>query len=297
MSFVRSVRAFLAFPWIETHFCDVTRRVGGAEFPMHRLVVTALLLAAMLPARAEQVLVTFGSEYFSWREYDGGVRWPEEAGLRHFVGLKTDSAPAGNWHYGLHSRIYPRRVAHDGAPLRGAPTGSNDSGWSAELDFTRAFPAALGSDDEPVWGIKLGIGYDSRRRESVAAYSPYRGQAVYGYAEDYQVGYGRLGAVYSGGAGWEVQGGVKLPFYTGDSAGPPRAGYDSDPGLKPKPDYSLYAAVSYRLNGSWDLGGYYDSYRFRQSDSSPVTEDGSLYNIYQPRSQQDSIGFYLNYRF
>ncbi|GAB4288784.1 MAG: hypothetical protein Kow0096_01390 [Thiohalomonadaceae bacterium] len=266
---------------------------------MYRLVVITLLLVAMLPARAAQVLVTFGSEYLAWREYDGdGSRLLEQAGRRHFVGLKADVAPASNWNYGLRSRIYLERVGYDGSTQVGVfHAADNDYfGWSAELDFTRSFPAALASD-EPAWGIKLGIGYDSWRRELLDAYNPYLGQVVYGHAEDYQVGYGRLGAVYSGGAGWVVQGGVKLPFYTAESVGLTRLGYDSDAGLKPKPDYSLYAAVSYRLNGRWDLGGYYDSYRFRQSDSRQASDGGSLYNVYQPKSQQDSIGFYLNYRF
>lgn len=267
---------------------------------MYRLVVTALLFVAMLSARAEQVLVTFGSEYLTWYEYDSdGSRLLEQAGLHHFAGRKADVAPASNWNYGLRSRIYLGRIGYAGAPQkRGVlPTVDSDYfGWSAELDFTRSFPAALVSD-EPAWGIKLGIGYDIWRRELLDAYNPVPGQAVYGYAEDYQVGYGRLGGVYSGGAGWMVQGGVKLPFYTAASVGLTQLGHESDPGLKAKPDYSLYAAVSYRLNGRWNLGGYYDSYRFRQSDGSQAGDGGSLYNLYQPKSQQDSIGFYLNYRF
>lgn len=263
---------------------------------MRRLVATLLLFTVMLPAQAEQVLVTFGSEYFSWREYDGDSKLLEETGLRHFVGLEAESMPGANWIYALRSRLYLGRVDYDGQTQSGVPhvTDTDYLGWTAELDFTRHFPGTLAS--APVWGVKLALGYDNWRRDLADNYNPYIGTTVAGYTEDYRVGYGRLGAVYSGSQGWSLQGGVKLPFFTSERAGLTRLGYDSDPVLKPKPDYSLYASVSYHLNPRWNLGGYYDSYRFRRSDSALVT-GGSLGSVYQPESQQDTIGFYLNYRF
>jgi hypothetical protein len=258
---------------------------------MRRFFSTALLLAALLPAQAEELRVTFGSEYFTWREYDGASKLLEETGLRHFVGLAAESGPQADWAYGLRSRLYLGQVAYDGQTQSGVPhtTRTDYLGWTAELDFTHRFLAA--SAEPYVWGITVSLGYDSWLR------SLHDKGDVYGYDERYDVGYGRLGAVYSGDHGWQLQGGVKLPFYTREEVGLTRLGFDSDPTLKPKPDYSLYAAVSYRLNPRWDMGGYYDSYRFRPSDSALVSGGGSLYSVYQPKSQQDSIGFYLNYRF
>lgn len=258
---------------------------------MYRFLSAVVLCAVLLPAQAEQLVVTFGAEYFSWREYDGDSRLLEETGLRHFVGLDAASVPAANWAYGLRSRLYLGRVAYDGQTQTGDPhtTATDYLGWTAELDFTHRFlssPAAPQS-----WGITFSFGYDSWLRALRDKGS------VYGYEERYDVGYGRLGAVYSGAHGWSVQGGVKLPFYTSETVGLTRLGFDSDPTLKPKPDYSLYASVNYRLNPRWDLGGYYDSYRFRPSDGALVSHGASLYNVYQPKSQQDTLGFYLNYRF
>ncbi len=258
---------------------------------MHRFPAGLLLLSALLPAQAEQLMVTFGSEYFSWREYAGDSKLLEETGLRHFAGLEAESTPAANWVYGLRSRLYLGRVAYDGQTQSGTPhtTDTDYLGWMAELDFTHHFLTSTAGPH--AWGITFSFGYDSWLRSLRD-----KGN-VYGYDERYDVGYGRLGATYSGNHGWSVQGGVKLPFYTSETVGLTRLGFDSDPTLKPKPDYSLYASVSYRLNPRWNLGGYYDSYRFRQSDSELVTGGGSLYSVHQPKSQQDTLGFYLNYRF
>lgn len=258
---------------------------------MYRVLSAALLCVVLLPAQAEQLMVTFGGEYFSWREYDGDSKLLEETGLRHFVGLEAESVPAASWVYGLRSRLYLGRVAYDGQTQSGIPhtTDTDYLGWMAELDFTHRF---LSSPAAPhAWGITFSFGYDSWLRSLRDKGS------VYGYEERYDVGYGRLGAVYSSNQGWLVQGGVRLPFYTSETVGLTRVGYDSDPVLKPKPDYSLYASIVYSLNPRWDLGGYYDSYRFRASDSSLVSGGGSLYSVHQPQSQQDTIGFYLNYRF
>lgn len=270
---------------------------------MHRFLVGWLLLTALLPAQAEQLRVTFGSEYFSWREYDGGSKLLEETGPRFFLGIEAENAVSSQWLYGFRGRLYGGSVSYQGQAQELSPpfltyphdTTSSYSGWSAEVDFTRQFlPHGA---HEPAWGISFALGYDNWRRRLADSYNRYFDSIVAGYAEDYQVGYGRLGLVFSP-AGWSLQGGVKLPFFTSESVGLTRLGFDNDPVLKPQPDYSLYASLSYRLNPRWDVGGYYDSYRFLVSDDVPVELGGTLFGyFYQPKSQQDSIGFYLNYRF
>lgn len=266
---------------------------------MYRLTVATLLFVITLPASsAEQLRVTFGSEYFAWREYTNGSRLLKETGQRYFIGLRADSDLHNSWNYNLASRIYLGRVDYDGSTMADElhTTDTDYLGWSAELGMMRSFPLAA-TEHESALGFRFGIGYDRWQRKLLDKQNPYLGREVYGYTEDYQVGYGRLGAVYSLGGDWELQGGVKIPFYTSEDVGLGRVGYDSDVSLRPKPDYSLYASINYRLSGRWDLGGYYDSYRFRQSDSVSVTSSGTLYKVYQPKSQQDSIGLFLNYRF
>lgn len=258
-----------------------------------RRTLWLLPLLAMGPAQAEEYQVTFGSEYFFWREYDGSSKLLEERGPRFFVGLDAENAQASDWVYGLRGRLYTGRVNYDGQTQAGVPhtTDTDYSGWSAEFDFTRRFISAQPTKAD-YWGLKLALGYDSWLRNIRD-----RG-SVYGYEERYDVGYGRLGAIYTGGAGWSVQGGLKLPLFTGEYVELTRLGYD-DVTLRPKPDYSLYASITYRLDARWSLGGYFDSYRFKSSDIEPETIGGvpTGRGLYQPKSQQDTIGFYLNYRF
>lgn len=246
---------------------------------------------------AEPVWVGFGSEYFNWREYDGsGTRLLEESGPRYFLGLESENAVSPEWVYGLRGRLYLGRVGYDGQTLATPPvavaTDTDYSGWSAELDFTRRFLAEASDTSGDHWGVRLALGFDSWRRNIRDT------ATAYGYEERYGIGYGRLGAVYTSARGWSVQGGVKLPLVTGETVGWSRFGYD-DPILRPKPDYSLYATASYRFDQHWSVGGYYDSYRFKQSDTEPLTVNGipSGWSVYQPKSQQDTIGLYLQYRF
>jgi len=262
-------------------------KLPGQHMSKMRLHCLLLLLAAG-SVQADDLQVTFGSEYFSWREYDGSSKLLEETGPRYFIGLEAENTQGNDWVYGLRGRLYTGRVDYDGQTMSGTPvtTDTDYSGWSAEFDFTRHFVGTQPSTAVDYWGLKLALGYDMWLRNIRD-----RG-SVYGYEERYDVGYGRLGAVYTTGSGWSMQGGLKLPLFTAEEVGLSRFAGLEDITLKPKPDYSLYASVNYRLDGRWSVGGYFDSYRFKSSDTD------SLYGVfYQPKSQQDTIGFYLNYRF
>ena len=43
--------------------------------------------------------------------------------------------------------------------------------------------------------------------------------------------------------------------------------------------------------------GYYDSYRFQQSESVQATLNGTQYSIYQPKSSMDVLGIQILYSF
>ena len=75
----------------------------------------------------------------------------------------------------------------------------------------------------------------------------------------------------------------------------------SDMRPKDDSDFSGFFQLGYRLNNRWDLIGYYDSYRFSQSDSVRVTAirffPGTNFSLIQPRSSMDAFGVKLQYTF
>jgi hypothetical protein len=94
--------------------------------------------------------------------------------------------------------------------------------------------------------------------------------------------------------------GVKYPFYTWENAHFTSVGFDSDPTLHPGKDWSVYGQIGYRFRRNWQVVGYVDSFRFRESDyvylvsSNPALPSG-LYG--QPQSTMYTWGLKLEYVF
>lgn len=241
-----------------------------------------LLFVGSSVAAAERFQVTFGSALPAYMPESNVVWAPQGA-------TQQDLPTTSGWIYGVRGRMFGDSAAYDEQSLSGRRANAGSGGWSAEMDFTR--PVRRDKDAPDYWGLNFALGYDHWRTLSSGDVNHL------GYEELYGVGFGRVGAVlHSRRYGLSLRGGIKLPFYASEYVDTARLGVD-DSALTPRPDYSLYATIDYRVSERWKLSGYFDSHRFKPSDVLPLTAGGLPLGGYQPKSQQDSIGLYLNYRF
>lgn len=134
-----------------------------------------------------------------------------------------------------------------------------------------------------------GVGWDNWRRA-----------IGYSQLEDYSILYLRGGVNLDQprrGKGWHGGGGLKYPFLTWENAHLTNQGYYSNPILTPGNDISFYANLGYRINSNFDVAGYYDSWRFKQSDIQATADAGGPWQVWQPKSSMDLLGVRLMYSF
>ncbi len=246
-------------------------------------IAAALALGLALSAPASAEWSAFGEvEHFQWKEDTSPS--VTERGPMVGLGLRwREDKPAGLG-FGFESRLYGGSVDYDGSLLfSGTPvTGTTQyGGWRNELQAIYRFP---GSAAEAV----LGAGYDYWNRQLTADQH-----------EEYNVGYLRLGVNMDRRqpAGWFGGGGIKYPFYVDQNAHFPDIGFVPNTHLRPKGEASLYAELGYRFAPHWTLAGYYDSYRFGESDPVLVSDGATTEAFFQPKSSVDSVGLRLRYSF
>lgn len=263
------MRKTTVFPAIRSHGCPEQPFFPWSRILNWRACSLLLLFVGAPAAAAERFQVTFGSVLPSWYGYAPAVSttWSADA-------AKKPTA-ASDWTYRLDGRSYGGIAGYEEL-----------GGWSAEMDVTRRFAWNEGPAAD-YWGVNFALGYGNWPNLSTV-----RGGAP-GYDARYGVGFGRVEAVlHSKRYGLSLQGGVKLPFYAGGYVETSQAAADN-PGRLSRPDYSLYAAIGYDAGSDWKLGGYFDSY-FNQADLGPLAIGGSGYQL---KNRQNTVGFYLNYRF
>jgi hypothetical protein len=123
--------------------------------------------------------------------------------------------------------------------------------------------------------------------------------------EDYSLVFVRLGLNLDRRAarGWFGGGGLKLPIYVSENAHFDELGFDQNPRLEPEGRWSLYAQAGYRFSPAWSLIGYYDSYRFKESESTPFIRHPFIEacnlgcSFRQPQSRMATYGVRLRYSF
>jgi hypothetical protein len=117
--------------------------------------------------------------------------------------------------------------------------------------------------------------------------------------EDYLVLFLRLGMNFDRrlSNGWFGGGGVKYPFHVSENGHLDEVGFDQNPRLSPKGEASLYGQVGYRFTPQWSLIGYYDSYRFGESDAVLASSGAPTFLVFQPASRVDALGVRLRYSF
>lgn len=226
--------------------------------------------------------VSAGIENFRWGETTSPS--VDESGVRHALGLNWIQDKAIGFVPAYRFKYYKGDVDYTGAFLfTGAPISGTTKYWGMahELQLIYRTP-------DPTVEYVFGLGWDSWERNL----SPFQ-------REDYDVYFLRIGAninartkqgVYGGG-------GLKYPLRTREDAHLTSIGFDQNPELRPGNDLSLYGELAYRFNQNWDLVGYYDSFRFRQSNSPTVTGGGLTFNVFQPKSNMDVVGLKLQYTF
>ena len=239
--------------------------------------------------------ITGDVERFRWVESQPGSPNVTETGPIFGIGARfAQDLPAG-WQFGWRGRLYFGSVDYNGSLLE---TGAPVNGTTEYKGIINEGQAVYRLPGNP-YGLELvsGLILDYWNRQLSSFQS-----------EQFWIGSLRLGVNADRRApdSWFGGAGVKYPFYAHQNAHFPDIGYDPNPALKPKGQISLYAEAGYRFRNQWSLTGYYDSYRFKESD--PVTvrvnfagsafgPPGTPVDFVQPATRVDSFGVRLQYSF
>lgn len=245
-----------------------------------------LFLCSFSAVAAAPVDIGGGIEQFSWQELDdAGGKLLKESGQRLYVSVASEEMVSDRWTYAFRGRLYSGTVKCDGAAVGGVSCSGNNAdydGISAIIDFTGRLLSADGQYSD--WGLRFGIGGETWRHHL---------QGSNGYSDTYTVGLGRLGIAYTPPQGWFGEAGAKYPLAVSEKVDL----YDGVT-LNPQGAFSLYATVGYNFNWRWSVKGYYDSYRFKASDSKALYDAGTyVSDISQPESKMDSLGINLGFFF
>jgi hypothetical protein len=252
------------------------------------LAATFLASALFSPLASADWASGAGVEHYSWEEtLQSPPLSPKESGSRYALHLKWMENGDSGLLYAYSAKLYTGRVDYDTytqfsyAPVS---TQTDYNGMTHEGQLIARHN--LGDYQLDYVG---GLGWDSWRRT-----------INMNQIEDYSIWFLRTGVSLDQprqGTGFHGSGGLKLPIRTSEDAHLDSAGYDSNPQLSPGKRFSLYAELAYRPGRSWDIVGYYDSWRFSQSDAVTATSGGSLYSIVQPQSSMNTFGLKAMYSF
>lgn len=241
-----------------------------------------------------------GVESFRWRELDDdGRRLLTEQGPRFMVGaalgnfLHADSGPIFEMRLG--SRL--GEVDYDGQDNNGRFVGtvSDYSGWVGEVNGGYRFPEFVQGVSIDLFG---GMGLDNWRREINGGVNSI-GQSVAGFTEDYGVAYLRCGigiALHGASPGGYLQLGFRRPRSVSEEVRLQGRTINLSPGENAAAFLSYQVALGTpREEGA--AGGYlrfyYAGYRFGKSE---IEQIGAS-QVWQPRSDGDTLGVALGFHF
>jgi hypothetical protein len=223
-----------------------------------------------------------GFENFRWKE----TTTPEvkETGLRWALDLTWNQSKEPGLSAAYNGKFYVGNVDYTGSflvsnlPISGE---THYRGLQNELQSIYRMP-------QNAVDLVLAAGWDHWVRDLSASQK-----------ETYDVLYARLGANVNSAARTGVIGsaGVKHPFYVRENGHFPDLGYFENPRLRPRGTFSFYGTLGYRVNPGWDVLAYYDSYRFKQSNTVVVSNSTVLAAFNQPKSRQDVVGLKVLHNF
>jgi len=242
---------------------------------------TCALVMATNAAHAEWAIGA-GFENFRWKESTS----PEvkEKGLRWALDLTWTQSRDPGLSVAYNLKYYVGNVDYTGAFIGSNLPISTDvhyRGFQNELQSIWRMP-------HNALDIVLAAGWDHWDRTFDTSQE-----------ETYDVLYARLGANWNSGVrqGLFASAGVKYPVYVRENAHLQDAGFNENPRLRPEGDFSFYGTIGYRVNSSWDVMAYYDSYRFKQSDDVVTSNATTLVRVFQPKSRQDVVGLKVQHNF
>jgi hypothetical protein len=254
---------------------------------IERILLLVSVLAVSSSAQAGWD-VGGGLEDYQWKEYPAGYAGtPSESGMRSALFVNWTQDGDQGTKFAWRAKLYGGTVNYDTFVVStGAPV-------STKTDYSGAVSEGQLFYRDDLGAYKLdylsGLGLDAWRRRI----QNYGGDQI----EDYSILFLRAGlrlAKPRHEAGFHGEWGIKLPVSTRENAHLDSLGYTSNPAISPKGQISGYAEVGYRINASFDLVGYYDSWRFAQSPdviaNRPTDPPGSYWVIYQPKSSMNALG-------
>ena len=251
---------------------------------MKRVVAIALGAATLSAAGAAWAdwSVGGGFESFRWKESTSPA--VKESGLRWTLDLTWQQSKEPGLSAGYNLKFYNGNVDYTGAFIG---TGTPVSGETHYRGLINEIQAIYRMPQNLV-DVVLAAGWDRWDRDLTSQQQ-----------ESWDVFYAKLGANFNALTRQGVFGsaGVKYPVYTRENAHLTAAGFDQNPRLRPGKDFSFYATLGYRVNPAWDVMAYYDSYRFKESNHVAVTSGGSLFDVFQPKSDMDVFGMKIQYNF
>lgn len=252
-------------------------------------IILAIGMSILTASAQAGFSLGLGQESYRWVEQISGNNGsPTESGARSALFLDWTPARDQGFMIGWRAKLYGGTVNYDTFTIStGAPVSTQTDYAGRAVDVYVFYRASHGID------YLAGIGDDTWRRSIRNG----GGSQI----EDYSVAIGRAGlrfGVSKSKAGLHGELGVKYPFATKEDAHLTSMGYTSNPMLSPKGAASGYAELGYRIAERIDVVGYYDSWRFKQSDSVTVSDTaGKRWYVYQPTSSMDAVGIKLLYLF
>jgi len=247
----------------------------------------AALLASWAAAANAGWSASLDLERFRWQEDTNPS--VTEVGPRIGLTLEYEQLRAAGWQFAYRGQFRYGTVDYTGSFLFTGGTAT------ARVEYTGLVNEAQGIYRFPgsSLGLELvgGLGWDYWQRNILPDQK-----------EDYSVLFLRAGLNVDPRArsGWFGGAGVKFPFYVSENAHLDEIGFDQNPRLEPTGEASPYAQLGYRFSPQWSLIGYYESYRFGESNTVQTTNPafpGTTFLIFQPASRLEALGLRARYSF
>ena len=249
-----------------------------------------ILAAAAFPAHAEWS-VNAQLERYQWKERTS----PEVkiTGWQPGIGVSWFQDKEAGFHFRYRGELYAGSFKYVGA-LQNGTTVQDTIDYSGLVNEVQGLYRPTAETPLELLG-GLGLDYWQRRFPFGGAGTVASGRQQ----EDWTVLFLRFGleAGWRTRPGWFAGGGLKYTLGSRLDSRLMDIGFDQNPELNPGRELSWYADAGYRLNRSWRITAYYESYRFARSPGALATSGGKTFVVTQPRSSQDDVGLRLEYVF